>query len=230
MKKLAQQIFEYISQMENPQEFIEKIETIFIENRLPYTGKLLRIFEQLYPREKITKMIDPQRASPYLVRLNNLKNNTEFLYMNFFTDLLKVHIESGNLSIKNFLKNFIAGKNLAKKYENSETLNVEELQILGENSITLIHLFQHKNTHFSDEIEVSDDFLKNFEMLKKCINSEKISDIFVYFEKYFLSSLGYENAEDALYFMDENIIKTNTHNANFAEKNNFEINSGDLIK
>lgn len=142
VKKLAKNIFEEIIKLENPVEFIEKIEKIFLENRLPKAGYLFRIFHELYDDEKIAYEIN-KSTSPYLQRLYQGKN-TDFLHATFFKDLLKTHIYSGERSIKNFLIEMTESKKILEKYENQENLSEEEIGKLHDISLTLASLYQNK--------------------------------------------------------------------------------------
>lgn len=142
VKKLAKNIFAEIIKLENPVEFIEKIEKIFLDNRLPKAGYLFRIFHELYDDNKIKSEIS-NSTSPYLQRLYR-GENTDLLHATFFKDLLKTHIYSGERSIKNFLTEMSESKKILKKYENKEKLSEEEMQKLHDISLTLASLYQNK--------------------------------------------------------------------------------------
>jgi hypothetical protein len=95
--RIQDQLIEQILATENPEKTYEIINNIFIQNNLPLVGKVQRIFDALYPDSKISEMLY-EKSSPVLKQAKSrIRKNI------IFQDLLKVHIESGNRSLKFFL-------------------------------------------------------------------------------------------------------------------------------
>lgn len=82
----------------------------------------------------------------------------------------------------------------------------------------------------ADAIEDSGNFAKNFENIQKSLGVKNFREIFEYFEKIFLSKIGFENTESALDFMNNHQNEINLRNKNFAENGDFSLQQGDMIK
>lgn len=93
MIRIKDQLIEQILATDDPRKTYQVINNIFIQNNLPMVGKVERIVDALNPDAKIAAAPSPvlHQASP------RLRKNI------IFQDLLKVHIESGNRSLKTFL-------------------------------------------------------------------------------------------------------------------------------
>lgn len=97
MIRIKDQLIDQILATENPEQTYEVINNIFIQNNLPLVGKVERVFDSLYPDAAIKQKIN-SHSSPVLQEAKSrLRRNI------IFQDLLKVHIESGNRSLKTFL-------------------------------------------------------------------------------------------------------------------------------
>ncbi|MDP2586696.1 MAG: hypothetical protein Q8P32_02900 [Candidatus Komeilibacteria bacterium] len=97
MIRIKDQLIEQILATDNPHKTYEVINNIFIQNNLPMMGKVERVFSALFPNGLIATKLGVA-SSPVLNQASaRLRQNI------FFQDLLKVHIESGNRSLKTFL-------------------------------------------------------------------------------------------------------------------------------
>lgn len=221
VKKLSENIFNQISELKNPEFFIEKIEKIFLENRLPYTAKIFKIFLLLYNEKKILDWIS-DFSSPYLQKLKE-KWNPKMLYATFFKDLLKNHIFSGNRDLKKFLQEIEQAKNIFQK----EKINEKEKEFLYEITLVLWDLIENFNLKNIEKIENIWDLEKNINEILEKMDLKNISEVFEFFENNFLKQIWFKNTKDVLDFMEKNIYKKNEKSKNFE---NFEIESWDLVK
>ncbi len=225
VKKLAENMFTEILDLENPEEYIRKIEKIFLENNLPYAGKLLRIFEQLYRPDKISEQIT-SIASPYLQGLKDRKNN-EHVYNTFFKDLLKTHILSGEKTLKNFLQELKQWRELLK---NQKSYTEDEKSFLITLSETFLTLVQNKDVKIQDKINSEKDFEKNFAKILETLSLDSYEEIFTFFEKNFLHPAGFGSIDETLDFMEKNIISKNQESKNRSEDNDFAVSKWDIFK
>lgn len=221
VKKLAENIFEQISELENPEGFIEKIEKIFLENKLPYTAKIFKIFSLIYDEDKINDKIS-EISSPYLQKLKE-KWKSKMIYSTFFKDLLKTHIFSANRDFKNFLVEIEKAKNIFLKEEKTE----EEKIFLHE--IVLVLWSLTENTDLKNNLKVNDfwDLEKNISEILEKLNLKNISEVFDLFENNFLKEIGFPDTKSVLDFMKKNVSEKNEKAKNFW---NFEIEKDDLVK
>ena len=95
IQRLKNQLLEQLLETENPVKAYERIESIFIKNNLPTVGKIYKVFSELYPSEKLDRMLESLRLSPTLRKAGDRRRS-----YTMSKDLLRVHIESGNWSLK----------------------------------------------------------------------------------------------------------------------------------
>ncbi|MBS9775318.1 hypothetical protein KGV52_01235 [Candidatus Gracilibacteria bacterium] len=228
VKKLASSIFSQIVELENPEAFIEKIEQVFLENRLPYTGKLFRIFTQLYDEKKILDKIG-EKSSPYLQRVKKT-GNMDLMYNTFFKDLLKSHLYSGERSLQNFLQESVQAKKLYKKFDENHKLSKSEKDTLQDNLKTLVSMIQNRSIPLGEKIELSGDLDTDIELLKEELHCKTSQDVLGYFEKITLQKIGVSSFEEALKISQNSKIEKNIASRKLLEENNFELGENDLIK
>ena len=118
IKRISEQLLGLIIETDDPAATYEEVESIFIKNNLPLVGKTLRIFELLYPADKIRKSIT-ERSSPVLAGTKSARR----LYDIFYKDLLKVNIGSANPSLRNYLSLIREGEPLLSAIERGESLD-----------------------------------------------------------------------------------------------------------
>ncbi len=116
IQRLKSQLLSQLLQSENPVEDYQKIENIFIKNNIPTVGKVFNVFEVLYDRERLSGVIKAgaNRMSPVLAHASSRRR-----YYTIYQDLLSVHIESGNRSLKEYVEVLQSGSDVLDRYEHS---------------------------------------------------------------------------------------------------------------
>ncbi len=119
--RLKDQLIEQILTTDNPEQAYEAINNIFVRNNLPTVGKVMKVFEILYPPPRTADLVTG-KTSPVLQRAS--PNRRRHI---FFNDLLKIHIETGNRSLKHFLEVLTEGDTLIVRLEQDpSSLTTEE--------------------------------------------------------------------------------------------------------
>ena len=98
IQRVKLQIAEQLFDVPNPQETFERIEQIFTRNHLPLAGKVFKIFQLLHP----PKVLDEKLTDPKLSPTLRAENHRQRL-MTMYQDLMRVHIDSGNPSMKEYI-------------------------------------------------------------------------------------------------------------------------------
>lgn len=127
IQRLKDSLLSQLLTSQRPAEDYQKIESIFIKNNIPTVGKVFGVFETLYDPKKLESTINSQ-TSPVLKNASNKKR-----YYTIYQDLLKIHIESGNRSIKEYAEVLKSGEDLLNRYEKTgleslSTLEQEKLK------------------------------------------------------------------------------------------------------
>jgi hypothetical protein len=232
IQKIKYELIQQLIQEENPLLLYQKIESIFLKNNLPIVGKILKIFEILYPDEKITEKLS-KKGHHNLSPIINKSSARRRRYI-FYEDLIKIHIDSNNSSLKNYLEVIKEGSDLSQRIENGETLSESEAKKLH-NFIAKTQTLHTSSTlgknqpHVFTTQEATIDALTE---IKKELGVKKGQSIEARVTEMFLYPIGVKNIDDALTRM-ENSRKRTTERNRIATQENPTIQNfsqGDLIK
>ena len=126
IQRLKDSLLGQLLKSEHPIEDYQKIESIFIKNNIPNVGKVYGVFETLHNPQNLEQKIN-QKTSPVLQQAS-----TRNRYYTIYQDMLKIHIESGNRSMKEYAEILKGGGKLIERYENNglESLNPREQEQL----------------------------------------------------------------------------------------------------
>ncbi|MSU45523.1 MAG: hypothetical protein EXS47_02770 [Candidatus Zambryskibacteria bacterium] len=113
IQRLKDSLLSQLMESEHPTEDYRKIESIFIKNNIPIVGKVYGVFETLHdPKILENKINSVSVVSPVLKEASTRKR-----YYTIYQDLLKIHIESGNRSLKEYAEVLQGGGQLIEQYE-----------------------------------------------------------------------------------------------------------------
>jgi hypothetical protein len=230
IRRLGDALVRQIFETENPKEIYQKVEEVFIKNNLPLVGKVMRIFDILNPEDKLDSILLNEKLSPVLRNYPSDLRRRDIIYR----DLIKIHIESGNNSLREYLKVMKDGSELSDKAINGLELTDREIkklanfikktQTLYDNSL----LGKTENNSALNPTEIRQAVDKVYQDLKvrpgQTID-ERVSEMFLY-------PIGARNIGQALEQMAESKIKAKERRRQIRDKfkNGYYLEEGDLVK
>jgi len=242
LQKIKKQLILQLLRSSQPEQKLRQIRKLFERNNLPDFAKKFKIFEILYCTQEIdgkTRFDHEMEEkgeilSPILRRASRLRRLDTI-----YKDLLRISIDSDDISLRNYLAAMQEGQVLLIKVDSEgiESLTPEEkikltrvlnrISVLYENSL-LARIRGKSATPLSDDIslEARITSLRNDLEVKE---GQKIIDRVV---EMFVKPLGYESIDEVLTRMDS--IKEKAHKRNLSsprvQDGQLEINAGDLLK
>ncbi len=124
VQRILEPILRMLLEVENPKESYRKIESIFIKNNLPLVGKVYKIFEILFSADRLEQTLQTnQHLSPYLKAAGHKKR-----MQTIYADLLRVHVDSDNRSLRHYLSVLKAGESACALLDN-ETKEISALEL-----------------------------------------------------------------------------------------------------
>ncbi len=122
VQRLKDQLLSQLLRSEHPVEDYQKIESIFIKNNVPTVGKVFNVFQVLYDSGRVDQILKGNtRLSPVLEASGSGRR-----YYTIYQDLLSVHIESGNRSLKEYVEVLQSGGDLLDRFEQEGLASLEE--------------------------------------------------------------------------------------------------------
>ena len=236
IQRIKNELIEQILESDNPEESLKYIEDIFIKNNLPMIGKIYLVFERLHDKDSLDDKINRSGGfSEYLRKSGNRRR-----LFTLYNDLLKVHIESGNRSLRDYLLIIKDGEE-AMEYINEkgiENLEIEELKKVEFFIAKLRTLFNNSQTgrvtgekevkQFNKE-EIIDEYQKMLKDLK-VKEGQSISNRIV---DMFIKPVGYSSVEEILNSMEEYKDISHKRGVEMFENSkdgHLELEEGDLLK
>lgn len=202
IKRILNELRASIMESDDPLSSWQKIEAIFIKNNLPLVGKIFKIFQTLHSAEKMTeKLANSPTLSPYLRRAS-LKRRKYTI----FCDLLKVHIESGNRSLRQYLEVLREGEIFFEMFEGQKNKVVSS----DDQKRLQMYIVKLKTIFFESQMGVASSQITTTEMatvdqMKEVYRSlcqslgvksgQSVSDRVV---EMFASRLGYKSIDEVL--------------------------------
>jgi len=234
IQRVKDQVLEQILANENPVEAYAKIESVFIKNNLPTAGKVFKIFNILYPAEKIDATLkNKDTLSPYL-RKSTPRRRTHTIYR----DLLKTHIQSANRNLRDYLTILQSGQNILERAElkGAEKLDESEQNQLKHFLLKIQTLFANSQLGervSPEDLNLNEDLLGSYQKLRNDLGAKEGQTITQRISDMFLKPLGYQNIEEVLAEMKR--AKNLAHQrgldiAKEAQENDLTLEEGDLLK
>jgi len=224
--KIKDQLLVEILNSSNPLEAYQKISDIFIKNNLPMVGKIYRVFDVLYPSEKISEMLNGKKNLSRVLTENQSSRLRQFI---IFNDLLKVNLGSGESSLVNYLNLFQTSSPLLEKARTEETLTQPEAAQLSSFFKKLDTLYDASLLSRLQPTEVLDTStlqskIDQLYQKYKVAEGQTISDRIA---QMYLSGLGIRSIPEALDYINQ--TKESAHQRNLS-RTDFSLGIGDLIK
>lgn len=225
MIRIKDQLIDQILESDDPQKTYNIIAGIFIQNNIPMVGKVQRIFDALHPPEVLKRKIGAN-SSPILYQSKDrLRHNI------IFRDLLKIHIESGNRSLKKLLNLLKDGEPLIAKINAGDNLTSREQKKAG-------YIFKKLKTLSDvsargqkiDSTDINGESLtEDYQELCTQLGIKKDQTISQRIVEMFARPLGYENVDEILLAMSEAKKSADNRGRQLAQ-HKFILEKGDIIK
>ena len=227
------------------EEKTEKIESIFIKNNLPYTGKIYHCFRALYPigdkphrakkelergafknRAEAPLEIDsPPRTIGEYRRIINSKDSI------IFGDLLKASLGSNNRDMRQYLQGLKFGASLAERVASGETeFSADEREALRVYRDHLSSIYNNLERSKNQPFVSTGDTIEDIVTLNKYFSPSARSSVPDRIAQSFGYMIGIRSCDDAINRMDRTVANADARNREAARINNFRLESGDLIK
>ena len=221
------------------QENYSRLEKIFLENNLPYVGKVFKVFETLYPNYSGLNLSSSGIASPVLVKTTNNRSKDIII----FSDLLRCALGSNNRSIKKYLESIEIGENLFNQI-NEHTIDYSSLS--DNDKIILSTYCEHLKTLYmqtkkgkDEQLNLGNNVIENIEILSRHFSdTTNVKDRLVRMFLYFTYFSDYETMdsgklltfEQVKAYIEECAKLIDTKNREFEKKGTFTLEEGDFVK
>jgi hypothetical protein len=225
MVRIKDQLIEQIIMTDNPEQTYKIIQDIFIQNNIPLVGKIQRIFDALFPDDRLANVLS-NHSSPVLLHAS--ARARQFI---IFQDLLKVHINSSNRSLKTFLQLFQQGEPLLSKLDSQQELSTAEQQKLAyilKKLKTLVDVSQRGQKAQFGPVETSSlntayqELRQQLGIKPEQLISERIVEMFA-------RPLGYSNVSEVLATMTTAKAVADRRSRQNANQD-WGLKNGDLVK
>lgn len=233
IQRLKDQLLKGLLETDNPSGSYEKINDIFVKNNLPTVGKVFKVFEVLHKPEEIKRKLS--RGSPVLTQTKSKRR----LYDIFYRDLLKIHIDSGNRSLRQYSEILNEGEEILSQ---AETAGIDNLTYAQ--SKKLEYFFDKIGTlfvnsalgrNFAVQTETGGKEMLNeqYQNLRRSLACKKEQKITERISEMFLKPVGLNSLADVLSQMWRAKSAADERGRQYAQEvgeGALEIQAGDLLK
>ncbi len=227
-----------ISATADPEAVYERVVDVFIRNNLPTVGKVFRVFEILHPDEILSKKLEQTNLSPTL-RVSGPRERMTLIA----NDLFRIHLESGNEDLRQYLQVMAAGERLPTIQTEADlaALSPEERKN-WEGFVKKLRTLIESST-YGDRVETQEnaraeagtrtgELLQDFLAWKQDLGMRPGQSIKERLEEMFLRPVGLGTVEEALAFMDASKQRADQRNRALVEASGgkIDLRAGDLLK
>lgn len=232
MRNYGDAILDQLLDLDNPLEKLDKLEQMFVQNNIPWVGKVFESFEILHPDFQGFNFDELTTISPVLKKGSN---NTRKIIV--FSDLIKASFGSNNKSARDYLKN-IETSNLL--YEQIKSGQIEYDKITIDEKKELDKFFNHLLTMYNNtkkgklnnqELVFTGDLINNITQLKILLSpngeidynlADRVVSMFCHFA-------GFDTLDQAKHYIEYKIDLADERNRNAAQFD-MKLNPRDLVK
>jgi len=230
LKNLASEIAPLVAKFktfEEATEALDKIEQIFLTNNIPLVGKQYKVFQILYPDQRLAGAISKSRVDS----LKSLPNSSEQRLV-IFKDLMRAHLASSDSNLERYLLTLKEGSEILSVFESGKVLDDSEkatLKLFLKKINTLTGHTGRKNIVV--EKDMSDQQMKSeIEALDKAFGVRQNETLIQKFERTFLHRVGIDSVDDALKTMNEYRTEASVRNEESVRSGVVEVKKGDFVK
>lgn len=236
IQRIKDQLLKQLLLTDNPISDYNRIEQVFISNNLPTVGKVFKIFDILHPKEVFNSKVSSGRISPYLVKSSERRRK-----YTLFNDLIKVHLGSGNRSLRDYFQSILDGEQILASLEEKglQELGEDEQQRLAAFISVLNILYENSQLGRSRDVKAESpremggrDLIEGVKNIIQSLEVDIDQSISDRLAEMFLQPIGVRSFAEALEKMRE--VKQNAHRRGLSivERGleGFSLEAGDLIK
>ncbi len=224
VRRMQQELAVQLLSSEHPEEDFTRIERIFLRNHIPLVGKIFLTFDTLYKDAHFEKRV----YSPTLLSASPREGK-----MLIYKDLINIHLDTGNPSLKAYLEEMQAMLPILGKLETQQTLDAqasEKAQAFFRKAEVLhdVSLYGKVRT-----AEVSQgDLAEQARTWKKALGAREGQTTHERLEEMFLRPAGVASIEEALARMEASKKRADTRNRELvkASPEGIHLQEGDLLK
>lgn len=247
IKRLQTELINQLWKLDDPMTALEEVIGVFEKNNLPLVGKTYRVFETIYDNPNtpggtiLEKTLASESNLSPVLKEADPKQRREIIYR----DLLKVHVDSGNPQLRDYLEVLQSGEGLIGKIDTDgvESLSEREriqfthflnkMDMLYQSSLlgrTMENRYREKGIDHiptTSHLDIKDRvqaLKKNFRVGNGRRLTDRVSEMF-------LKPLGHDRAEEVLEQMGKSKSEADRRNRESVSGNDsFTVQARDRFK
>ncbi len=207
MQRIKLELAEQLTQVEDPIKAYESIEQVFLKNHLPAVGKVFRIFEILHPPEVLeAKLSKNEDLSPVLKAQGHRER-----MMTIYKDLLSVHVDSGNPSLRQYVESIIQAEPVMAALEMGgvETLSPSQKEQLKQFCRKMKAMYENSQLGRSEQAvvegkgETDEELLRIYTEWKTSLKVAPGQSVSARVAEMFFKPLGITSLQEVIQRMDQ---------------------------
>ncbi len=226
VRRMQVALIQELSVSAEPEKTYDRIEAIFLRNHIPLAGKVFLTFEAVYGDSRIHAAYSPtlKESSPREAR------------MLIYKDLLNIHLDTGNPSFREYLKEL---KEMLPLFEritdgNEESLEKEEVKNVTEffrKATVLREVSTYAKIH-PRSVNETGSLRTQLEEWKQSLGVRAGQSLIARLEEMFLRPAGIKSIDEALARMDQSKNRADTINRELVKSTDgvLKLQLGDLLK
>jgi len=227
VRRMKDALIEELFASADPEQVYKRIESIFLRNHIPLVGKIFLAFDAIYGEKRVQRAYSPtlKEASPRQAR--------QLIYK----DLLTIHLDTGNPSLRVYLQEIQGISPLIQKIEEKK-----DAELTGAENLRLDEFFRRiavlRTTSLYGVMQgdvpsvAHDDRMEQLTRWKASLGVREGQSINERIEEMFLRPAGVSSIEQALQRMDGSRARANMMNRTLVtdRTKSLALREGDLLK
>lgn len=228
VQRLKESLLQELLNTADPIGSYRKVEEVFIKNNLPIVGKVFKIFQVLHPPEAIAQKL--RNGSPLLTQAK-----TRGRYYTIYQDLLKIHVESANRSLRQYIEVLLSGEEILQKLDQGGIDNLDEQE-----QVKLKYFLDKVNTLFinsalaknitGEVIKTDSPLQERYQQLRTSLGVQQGQALTERIGEMFLKPIGLERLSDVVKRMRQRKLQAHERNLALVANNQLQLKAGDLLK
>lgn len=246
--KIRDELIVSVLRHPTPDTVYEDVLNIFAKNNLPEVGKVMKVFQTLYPIDIIVKKISiPGHYSPTLTRYvneysrlkdidpNKAKLVEKQIYGIFYADSLKANIESHNESLRSYLTEMKKAIPILSQVESDPSILDRDPELEASFKVAVNRLTTLYGAATDRTSPQGGTALERLSSLKEVLGVSDNESLDTWFKQSYLAPLNYESIDEILLDMD--LVRSRADERNREQiittsegKRRIELHENDLLK